>query len=170
MVSRADRGDPLRVTAAPAAALAGRARVLAADHGVQEGARQFVIEPGPGGGAVELSSTEPLDLSREPNGDVLVLATLRLDARPSAPVFLAARCEGAGCEGPVRIGEFASLPLGSWQVLAVPLKCFAAAGADMTRVLAPFRLVTDGSLKVTLARVALGSASEADEVARCPVG
>jgi hypothetical protein len=40
----------------------------------------------------------------------------------------------------------------------------------MTRVLAPFRLVTDGSLKVTLARVALGSASEADEVARCPVG
>jgi beta-glucosidase len=170
VVSRADRGDPLRVTAAPAAALAGRARVLAADHGVQEGARQFVIEPGPGGGAVELSSTEPLDLSRETNGDVLVLATLRLDARPSAPVFLAARCEGAGCEGPVRIGEFASLPLGSWQVLAVPLKCFAAAGADMTRVLAPFRLVTDGSLKVTLARVALGSASEADEVARCPVG
>jgi beta-glucosidase len=168
VVSRADGGNPLRVTTVPATGLAGRAQVFATDHGVQEGARQFVIEPAAGGAAVEIGSTEALDLSRETNGDVLVLATLRLDARPSAPVFLSARCEGDECAGSVRLDEFNDLEIGSWRVLAVPLKCLAAAGADMTRIVAPFRLTTDGSLSFSLARAALGSASEADVVARCP--
>jgi len=56
---------------------------------------------------------------------------------------------------------------GQWRVLGVPLKCFAATGADMARITAPFRLDTRDSLNFSLSRVALGGGVEADVVAKC---
>jgi len=166
-VSEADGGDPLRVTTVPATGLSGRATVQAADHSVQEGARQFVIAAGPDGAAVEINAQSAIDLSRETNGDVMLLATLRLDAAPSAPVFMSVRCDGADCGRPLRLPELAALSPGQWRVLGVPLKCFAATGADTTRITAPFRVSTSGSLNISLSRVALGSGMEADVVAKC---
>lgn len=166
-VSQADGGDPLRVTTLPATGLAGRASVEAADHMVQEGARRFVIAAGPDGAAVEINAQNAVDLSRETNGDVLLLATMRVDAAPSAPLALSVRCDSADCGRPLPLPELAAMAPGEWRVLGVPLKCFAAAGADMTRITAPFRLSTRGSLNLSLSRVALGSAQEADVVAKC---
>jgi beta-glucosidase len=166
-VSEADGGDPLRVTTLPATGLAGRASVEAADHMVQEGARRFVVAAGPDGAAVEINAQNAVDLSRETNGDVLLLATLRVDAAPSAPLALSVRCDSADCGRPLPLPELAAMAPGEWRVLGVPLKCFAAAGADMTRITAPFRLSTRGSLNLSLSRVALGSAQEADVVAKC---
>ncbi len=168
-VSQIDRGDNLRVTTVPAVGLGGRAQITAADYGVQEGARQFAIAAGSEGATVEIGTLGALDLSRETNGDVVLLATLRLDARPSAPVSMSMGCDNAECGRPIPVAEFSTLAPGQWQVMAVPLKCFAAAGADMTRITAPFRLETAGSLGFSLARVALGSAAEADTVIQCPV-
>lgn len=166
-VSEADGGDPLRVTTVPATGLSGRATVTAVDHTVQESARQFVIAAGPDGAAVEINAQNAVDLSRETNGDVMLLATLRLDAAPSASVSMSVRCDGADCGRPLHLPELAALPLGRWRVLGVPLKCFAAAGADTTRITAPFRVSTDGSLNISLSRVALGSGMEADVIAKC---
>lgn len=168
-VSQADGGDPLRVTTVPATGLSGRAAVSAADHTVQEGARQFVIAAGPGGALVEINAHDAVDLSRETNGDVMLLATLRLDAPPSAPVSMSVRCETSECGHLLRLPELTELAPGQWHILGVPLKCFAAAGADMARVTAPFRLTTSGSLGISLSRVALGSGADADVVAKCPV-
>src|SRR3546814_7637060 len=69
----------------------------------------------------------------------MLLATLRLDAAPSAPVFMSVRCDGADCGRPLRLPELAALSPGQWRVLGIPLKCFAATGADTTRITAPFR-------------------------------
>lgn len=166
-VSQADGGDPLRVTTVPATGLSGRATVRAVDHSVQEGARQFVIAAGADGAAIEINAQNAVDLSRETNGDVMLLATLRVDAEPSAPVSLSVRCGSADCGRPLRLPELAALAPGQWHVLGVPLKCFAAAGADMTRITAPFRLSSGGSLNISLSRVALGSGMEADVIAKC---
>src|SRR3546814_14365912 len=79
----------------------------------------------------------------------MLLATLRLDAAPSAPVFMSVRCDGADCGRPLRLPELAALSPGQWRVLGVPLKCFAATGADTTRITAPFRVSTGGSLNIS---------------------
>lgn len=170
IVSRTDGSDSLRVTTVPATGLSGRATVTATNHSVQEGARQFAIKADPGGGAVEINTHDAVNLMRETNGDVMLLATVRLDAAPSRPVSMELRCDGTDCGRPVRIREFAALERGRWQVLGVPLKCFAATGADMTRITAPFRLTSSGSLAFSLSRVALGSGVEADVVTKCPLG
>ena len=74
------------------------------------------------------------------------------------------------CGAAVPIAEFGELAEGEWQTLGVPLKCFRAAGADMTRISSPFRLMADGDAGLSIARVALGSLSDADAIADCPTG
>ena len=166
-VSKADGGDPLRVTTVPATGLSGRASINATDHTVQESARQFVIDADPDGAAIEINAQNAVDLSRETNGDVMLLATMRLDAPPTAPVSMSVRCDGSDCGRPLHLPEFSAMVPGQWRVLGVPLKCFAATGADMARITAPFRLDTRGSLNFSLSRVALGGGVEADVVAKC---
>ena len=167
-VARADGSDSLRVTTVPATALSGRARISATDHDVQEGARSFAIDAHPAGAAVELGTHDAVDLSRETNGDVLLLTTVRLDAPLPAPLRMSVLCEGTSCGADVAIAEFGALPVGQWQTVGVLLKCFRAAGADMTRITAPFRLTTSDAAQFSLARIALGSLSEADVIAQCP--
>ena len=167
-VSRADGTNALRVTTVPAEALGGRVRIAATDHGVQEGARSFAIDAHPAGAAVELGTHDAIDLSRETNGDVLLLTTVRLDAPLDAPLRMSVLCEGTSCGADVPIAEFGALPVGQWQTVGVLLKCFRAAGADMTRITAPFRLTTRDAAQFSLARIALGSLSEADVIAQCP--
>lgn len=159
--------DATRVTLLPAGVLGGRGQVTATDHLVQEGARQFSFT-GTGPETVELTSQVPIDISRETNGDVMLLVTARVDAA-TAPFSIAVQC-GPGCGAslplPVVAGAAAEGAAGQWSTLGIPLKCFASAGADMTRLVAPFRLSTTGAARFSLARVALGTV--ADRVIACP--
>ena len=61
--------------------------------------------------------------------------------------------------------QLAALPLGQWKTLAVPLKCFAGAGADLAKVNAPFVLTLGGTGTISLSRVALGMV--ADQTVAC---
>jgi beta-glucosidase len=154
------------ITAVPAQALAGRIKVAAIDYGVQEGARHFSLA---GGGAqtIELHSAEPVDLSRESNGDVMLLATLRLDAPQGSDLMLGMTC-GAGC-GTTRPLPAGALKVGQWRIVGIPIKCFASTaerkGVDVKRIDAPFVLRTSQPLELSVARVALGMV--ADDVLAC---
>ena len=169
-VSQADGTNALRVTTVPAEALDGRVRIAATDHGVQEGARSFALDAHAQGAAIELSTFDPIDLSRETNGDMLLLTTVRRDAPIARTLSMAVSCDSAPCGEAVPVREFGALALGEWQTVGVLLKCFRATGADMTRITAPFRIATDGAAEISIARVALGSLSEADVIADCPTG
>ena len=169
-VSQADGTNALRVTTVPAEALDGRVRIAATDHGVQEGARSFAVDAHAQGAAIELSTFDPIDLSRETNGDMLLLTTVRRDAPIARTLSMAVSCDSAPCGEAVPVPEFGALALGEWQTVGVLLKCFRATGADMTRITAPFRIATDGAAEISIARVALGSLSEADVIADCPTG
>jgi beta-glucosidase len=149
-----DRADETRITTVPAQALAGRARITAVEYQVQEGARRFEIASG--GAATALSTHDAVDLSREANGDVLVLFTLKVDGAPQS-ASVALRCDGANCGAAVPV----TLPQKPGFVrYGVPLKCFATRGADLTKVTAPFILQTQGKADYSLGEVRLGTDAE----------
>src|SRR5690606_22983859 len=149
----------------PAAKTAdGSLEMTAVNTEVQEGARLFAWS---GTAIVQLLSNEPLDLSRETNGDVPVVLALRVDALPGdGNVALLAGC-GEGCSGEVQIGEaLAKLPRGEWTRLAVPLKCLRQQGVDTGRLDVPFSLRAGAGARLALARVS--ASTDFDHRIECP--
>ena len=88
----------------------------------------------------------PVDLSREANGDVALVAELRVDVAPTAPVTL------NGVDVTARLRALA----GRWGQVAVPLRCLA----DRARVARPFAMTTAGSLDLTVSAVRFASPAE----------
>jgi beta-glucosidase len=148
------QGSQTRITTVPAEALGGRARVTAEDFAVQEGARRFVISGGEA--AVSLSTLDPVDISRETNGEVLLLVTLKMtDAPEWAGIAMRSGDGGEAAVAAVQLpesGEFARYGL--------PLRCLRDKGMDMSAVTAPFILATEGAADFSLAEVRLGTDAE----------
>ena len=90
---------------------------------------------------------EPVDLSREANGDVALIVDMKVDAAPTAPVML----DGVAVTD--RLQALAAN--GGWGEVAVPLRCYA--GVDLAAVTQPFAMTTAGRLDVTISGVRLGS-------------
>ena len=143
----------------------GSLSMTAINTTIQEGARQFVFK---GDGVVEVRSNTPVDLGRETNGDVFVVATVRVDALPAgATAAIGAGC-GAGCEGEVQIGDtLAKLPKGEWTRLGVQLKCLRVAGADTGKLDMP--LFVRGSNGVQLALSKVVASTDFDHKVECPI-
>lgn len=93
---------------------------------------------------------DPVDLTREANGDVALIVDLRVDTAPTAPVTLGGR--------PVtdRLRTLAASR--QWGQVAVPLRCFT--GTDLAKVTRPFAMTTAGALDITVSRVRFGSPTE----------
>ncbi len=152
-------GGVTRVTTTPAEAIGGRVRITAVNsETVQEGARQFEFKGGTRQ-VVDLTNFEPIDLTRATAEGQVLQITMRIDTAPSAPVTLSARSGATG--GAVVVPDIAALPVGQWVTVGVPLQCFQKAGADMTKLSAPFHLSTTGSVTFSLSRVAVGAVGEA---------
>ncbi|KAA8919176.1 1,4-beta-D-glucan glucohydrolase, partial [Xanthomonas sontii] len=152
----------------PAALADGSLKVTAIDHKAQEDARRFVWS-GSGKSGLALVLPKPLDVSRESNGDVQLILTLKVDAAPNAAARIGVAC-GHDCGARVDLGKaLAALPKGEWRTLGVPLKCFAVAGADLTRLERLPLIESDGALDLSLSRIALGSSNDAQSVVDCPL-
>lgn len=82
---------------------------------------------------------------------------------PTGPVILG--MNSGGVEVTSRLRE---LPLGQWRTIRVPLRCFAQAGADLSRIDTPFRLSTEGELALRFADLELAPAREGQT--SCPPG
>jgi len=90
--------------------------------------------------------------------------TVRLDAAPSMPLSVGVQC-GSNCSANLTISALNTLPVGEWRNVGIPLKCFAAGGADMRKIDMPFALTGRDSAAFSLASVSLGTA--ADTVESC---
>src|SRR5690606_28102238 len=120
-------GNAMDIVHPAATTTDGSLAMVAINHEVQEGARQFSWQ---GDAALELRSNAPIDLGRETNGDANVVVTLRVDALPAGGNAAATATCGEDCSGTVAIGTaLAALPRGEWTTLAIPLKCLRDAGA-----------------------------------------
>jgi len=146
-----------RVTTLPADALGGRARVTAENFKVQEGARRIAVTGGMA--SVQLGKFETIDVSRETNGDVLVLVTMRVwDAPDTARIGV----RGPGSDGftPVTLTETPG-----YVRYGIPLKCLSGKGADVAKLDRPFVIETEGKADFAIAEVRLGT--DAEQVLPC---
>src|SRR4051812_36959827 len=151
--------DSTRITSTPAEAVGGRVKITAIDDQVQEGARRFVFT-GDGPATLQITSEGTADFSREANGDVMLLVRLRHEGNVPADLKLGVRC-GAGCGGSVPLAEtLKAMPAGKFQVLGVPLKCFAKAGADVSKVNEALVIETSGKLDLAFSQVKLGTVAD----------
>jgi beta-glucosidase len=116
---------------------------------VQEAGRQLTFS-GDTAATAALAADRAFDLSFQANADIDLLIDYRVDAKPTAPVALSI---GAGKLDVTPV--FEASPVGEWKSLKVSLKCFQAAGTDVTKVTAPFELSTAGKLVVSLQGVKL---------------
>jgi beta-glucosidase len=139
-------------------------KITAVDDLVQEGGRRFVFA-GDGPAAIEISSEGAADLSREANGDVMLLVRLRRDADAPKDVTLGVAC-GTGCSATLPFGDtLGGIAARKWTTVGVPLKCFAKAGADVSKVNHPLAIASSGKLDLSLSQVKLGTV--ADKVYSC---
>ena len=160
-VADADGTSPARITTLPARAAGGGVTVSATDHVVQEGARRFAVTGR--GATIAVEPQAPVDITRQSNGDVLLVTTVRRDTALAGAATIGMRTGDRVATLP--LPQLAALPQGQWTTLAVPLKCFAGAGADLAKVNAPFVLTLAGAGTISLSRVALGMV--ADQTVAC---
>jgi len=93
---------------------------------------------------------DPVDLTREANGDVAVVVDLKVDGAPTAPVML------GGQDVTAQLKALATSK--QWDELAVPLRCFH--DVDLAKVSQPLAIRTAGQLDLTISGVHLGSPPE----------
>jgi beta-glucosidase len=131
----------------------GGATIRNIDRMRQEDTR-LVSFSGAGEQFVRLAASQPLDISRETNAQLSLVVDYRVQDGPTAPVRI-------GMEGafvPVT-NALKNAPKGAWQTLAIPLGCFARAGADMQKITTPFVLNTSGRLTIAVSGLTIASVS-----------
>jgi beta-glucosidase len=136
----------------------GGATARPTDHRGQEDSLLAAFT-GPGEQALRLTTSQPIDISRETNAQLSLTFEYRVDVPPAAPVTVA--IDGVAIPVTGALGG----PTGTWQKLAIPLGCFARPGADMSKVTAPFAMATKGKLKVAISDIRIASAAVPQE--RC---
>ncbi|WP_028917983.1 glycoside hydrolase family 3 protein [Pseudoxanthomonas sp. J35] len=158
------QGQATPVATVPTALADGSLAVAAVDHQRQEDARRFTWS-GAQPAAVAIAATPAQDLARETNGDVMLALTLRPDAIPASGSITAA----AGASQPLPLREtLAALPAGQWTTLGIPLKCFAAAGADTASLDVLLRLRSDAATTLSVSQVSLAAVGEVEHTLSCP--
>jgi beta-glucosidase len=136
----------------------GRLSVAGVDRRAQEDARRFTWN-GTGGAALQITAGQPLDISREANGELSLIMEYRVDQAPTAPVLLG-MVSGAGSRVTLPItGALRAAPVGQWATFAMPLRCLREAGVDMQRVSAPITISTAGRLTLSISDVRIASAA-----------
>ncbi|MDN3923185.1 glycoside hydrolase family 3 protein [Roseateles violae] len=138
---------------------APRVSVSTVQINTQQDARRVVWQ---GPARLFAGSAQKAALQTYPNG-ALVFDTV-VEQAPSASVRLAMGC-GAGCAGMLELGDvLRRLGVGKRSTVKVPLSCFAAAGAELSRIEQPFSLAADAPFTAAFAniRVQAGAALDAD--------
>ncbi|WP_375271205.1 glycoside hydrolase family 3 N-terminal domain-containing protein [Sphingomonas sp.] len=108
-----------------------------------------------GTGELALQKAQPMDLSRESNGQLSLILDYRVTQAPTGTVTL-------GMAG----GRAASVPITGalrasgrdWAQLAVPLRCFADGGVDMMKVTRPATIAATGKVGLDISGVRVASA------------
>jgi beta-glucosidase len=146
------------VTGNAGATGSSRLTVAGVDRRAQEDARRFTWN-GSGSAALQIAAGQPLDISREANGELSLIVEYRVDQPPTAPVLLG-MVSGAGNRVTLPIaGLLRAAPAGQWTTMAIPLRCLRDAGVDMQRVISPIAISTAGRLSLSISDVRIASAA-----------
>ena len=120
----------------------------------QEDARQITWK-GLRAGSILLQSQKSQDLTRYLNEHSALTLDIRVDNRPSAPVFAQITCESdSDCQGALPLqSALAELPEGEWSEISIDLQCFAEAGTDFSKISSGLALHSEGALQLAVANI-----------------
>jgi len=141
-----DSAGTFQVTNSTAMSVAGALGMTALDYRAQEDSRLFEFSAD----AVLSIQGEPIDISRESNGDMALEIHYQVLGDQVGKTAVAVDC-GEGCSGEIDITEELARKLNQgWQTSRLKLSCFANQGTDMSKVSAPVRLKVSGALTIQL--------------------
>lgn len=123
------------------------------DRRAQEDARRFLWS-GKGSGRIAFTAARAIDLSRESNGEISLVVDCRLAAKAGDKVTIGIANGGKTINVPLDRALAGAQP-GQWTRIAIPLQCFAARGADMHAITAPFVIEASGPLDIAISDVKL---------------
>lgn len=138
----------------PSGEAVGSLQASAVDHRAQEDARRFRWHGGTRG-RVWLEAEQAIDLRAVPPEQQQLLATMRLASARSGSVRIL--LAGTPMSADALLDR---LPIGTWVDVALPLNCYAEAGAPLSAVRRLFEIDAEGPLDLAVSRVALGQSSE----------
>ncbi|PCK07970.1 MAG: beta-glucosidase [Alteromonadaceae bacterium] len=139
--------------------------VRAVNWEVQEDARELTWS-GKGMANGTLRYEAPQDHSRLVNSGGVLSVDVRMTELPKGSVMLSVSC-GEGCQGEIDIsGELINTGIGPWDNLTIDVQCFVQAGADFSRIDAPFGIRADSAMTLAFANVEYlpGSVEHADMI------
>lgn len=149
----AEEGGPaMPVIGNSGATQSGRLAIAGVDRRAQEDARRLSWN-GSGAAIARIEAAQPLDISREANGELSLVIEYRVDTAPTAPVTIGLGTAALPVTGALSSG------IGEWRTLAIPLRCFARAGVDMRQVSVPLSIATAGRLVLSISDARIASAN-----------
>jgi len=147
LVLRDAGGDATVAAAGAATSSRGALSVRPVDAaGVQGAGRAFTWT----GEARAVFAGPAADLRRQANGDMTLLATYRVDRRPSGAVRL-----GVGSASVPLEAVLGTAPVGEWRTIKVRLSCFRGGSEDLSAVTTPTWIEAAGGLEFSLAELRL---------------
>lgn len=154
----AEGRDARPVTANTGRSASGALSLAGVDYDAQEDARRLTWT---GARAAEwrIIADRPVDV--RPVAEPTLSFAYRVDAAPDAAVTL-----GIGTARAPVTALLRRAPVGAWQLLSVPLRCFA--GADLARVTQPFAVATAGRMILSVADIRIAQGITPAKAASCP--
>lgn len=141
-----DSGGTVQITNSKAVSPSGALTMTALDYKAQEDTRLFAFS----GDAVLSIEGEPIDISRESNGDMALEVMYQIVGDKVANTTLSIGC-GEGCSGDMDITKGLTSKLNQgWQVSRLKLSCFAEYGTDMTKVSSPVIFRVSGTMQIQM--------------------
>jgi len=134
--------------------------ITAVDHKAQEDAWRYQWVAAGASSSMAFVPAEALDLSRETNGDVLLSMIVRIEADTPDDTSLFVEC-GNDCDGRVPVGaQLALLPKNQWLRVGIPLKCFAAAGANMGKLTTAAGFESRAGFAMAISEIGYGTVAD----------
>ena len=130
--------------------------VAKVDRRAQEDSRRFAWSGAASASAALIPAT-PLDLTKEANGELSLVIDMRVDRAPDKPVALAVAGQASSADVP--IAGLLRDAGADWTMVAIPLRCFTAAG--LRTVTVPLRITTAGTLTISVSDIHVASVGNA---------
>ena len=159
----------IEVFGSTATTAGGNLQLKTYDRRIQEDSVELTWQGrGASGSQVYWRSKESLDVSALAAQKGYLVIDAQVAESPSSRVSLRMDCSYP-CSGEVDLTQLLQdAPLLQWQIVAIPLSCFAERGANLNQLSSPAVLFTEGSMKVRISEVALRSDLPTGAIEFCP--
>jgi len=150
-----DAAGSTQITDAKVVSASGGFEAYSADAAAQEDTR-ILKWTGPAIFAIEGNEH---DFSRQANGDMALELRYNVLSSEVGPTEVGVWCSRDGaCSGMINMGDQLRHSAGAgWQTAKIKLSCFADAGADMTKIVSPFVIQSQGPLSLQIASAELAT-------------